>query len=376
MSAPSNAPPVKDWQVGAVKFLAPRINKSGGKAISIISTQTNRVLAVPTPMMRTWGVDDFENADGTRDGKYSMSLNFPHEEDATPATAAFLEKLQAFENMILDAAVENSVAWLGKKKSRESCEDSFKPFLKYPKDKNTKEVDLSRPPTVRPKVPCYDGVWNIEIFDTRMKALFPASDPSDGRTPIDWVPSQSNVACVLQCGGIWSTGMGWGVTWKVTQCVVKPRDVQSVYGVCQIELSDADRAGIEGDAEPEPVPVPALKAAAPPQRVAAPAPAFDTQVPDSDDEAESAPESVSEPTPDAEPELVPAAPKPTVAVRPAAPKVAAPKGSDAAQPAAEPAAKPAAKLVPKKAPAPAEDSAAAPAEAPKKKKIMVKAPVI
>lgn len=363
MSAPANAPPVKDWQVGAVKFLAPRINKSGGKAITILSQQTNRVLAVPTPMMKTWGVDDFEDADGKRDGKFSMSLNFPSEDEMTPATEAFLEKMKAFEALILDAAVENSLSWLGKKKSRESCEDSFKPFLKYPKDKNTKEVDLSRPPTLRPKVPCYDGVWNIEIFDTRMKALFPPSDPSDGRTPIDWVPSQSNVACVLQCGGIWSSPLGWGVTWRVTQCVVKPRDVQSVYGVCQIELSEADRAGIEGDSEPsEPAPEPvAAKAAELPKRAAV-ASVFDTQVPDSDDEA--APEPAAEPVSEPAAEPAPAAPKLKVAVKPAAPKIAD---------AAEPASKPAVKLVPKKAPA---DDSSAPAEAPKKKKILVKAPVV
>ena len=54
----------------------------------------------------------------------------------------------------------------------------------------------------------------------------------------------SQVACVLQCGGIWKGGKGWGLTWKVIQCVVKPREVVSVYGQCRVMLSDEDRGAI------------------------------------------------------------------------------------------------------------------------------------
>jgi hypothetical protein len=51
---------------------------------------------------------------------------------------------------------------------------------------------------------------------------------------MDFVPKKSRVACVLQCGGIWIGGKGWGVTWKLTQCVVKPPEVISVFGTCHI----------------------------------------------------------------------------------------------------------------------------------------------
>ena len=54
----------------------------------------------------------------------------------------------------------------------------------------------------------------------------------------------SQVACVLQCGGIWKGGKGWGVTWKVIQSVVKPREVVSVYGQCRVLLSEEDRGAI------------------------------------------------------------------------------------------------------------------------------------
>ena len=68
--------------------------------------------------------------------------------------------------------------------------------------------------------------------------IFPCEN--ENVTPVDFIPKMSSVACVLQCGGIWIGGKGWGLTWKLIQCVVKPREVVSVYGKCQISLSAED----------------------------------------------------------------------------------------------------------------------------------------
>jgi hypothetical protein len=51
----------------------------------------------------------------------------------------------------------------------------------------------------------------------------------------------SKVACVIQCGGIWYNGKAWGITWKLIQCVVKPKEVVSIQGVCHIQLSEEDK---------------------------------------------------------------------------------------------------------------------------------------
>jgi hypothetical protein len=55
----------------------------------------------------------------------------------------------------------------------------------------------------------------------------------------------SNVACVIQCGGLWFGGKGWGITWKLNQCVVKPQQVVSVYGKCHIQLSNDELTAID-----------------------------------------------------------------------------------------------------------------------------------
>jgi hypothetical protein len=230
-----------EWDTSAIKFMPPKINDRGGMSINIISTQTNRSLHISTPMMMTWGIADYDDGTGG-DGKFNMTLNFPTEDYRKPSTDAFLQKVKDFENEILDQAVKNSELWWGEEMSREVCKHSFFPFLKYQYLKGTKKIDTTKSPSIRAKVPCYDGKWAIELYDTSDKMIFPCDN--DRVTPPDFVPKLSQVACVLQCGGIWKGGKGWGVTWKVIQSVVKPREVVSVYGKCRVMLSEEDRGAI------------------------------------------------------------------------------------------------------------------------------------
>jgi len=223
--------------------MPPKVNDRGGKSINMISTQSNRSLHITTPMMMTWGIADFIGENGESDGKYSISLNFPNEEYRKPATDQFLQKLKDFENQVLDDAVRNSELWWGEAMSREVCKHTFFPFIKYTKNKDTKKIDPAKPPSIRAKVPFYTGRWAVEIYDTKNQQIFPCEN--ENLTPIDFVPKLSQVACVLQCGGIWIGGKGWGLTWKLIQCVVKPREVISVYGKCHIQLSEEERETIE-----------------------------------------------------------------------------------------------------------------------------------
>ena len=271
-----------EWDTSAVKFLPPRVNDMGGKAINVISRQTNRSLHITTPLMMTWGISDYVNEHGESDGKFSITLNFPNDEYSTEATNEFLQKMKDFENKILDAAVENSEQWWGETMSREICKHTFFPFLKYRKNKDTKKLDYESPPSVRAKVPKYGDKWNVELYDTESNQMFPCDDPD--ATPPDFVPKMSNIACVLQCGGVWIGGKGWGLTWKMVQGVVKPRVNNSIYGKCQIQLSTDEKEKINStpvvnDDDDD---------------VVATTDAVDTIVEDSDGEAE---EETPEPTP-------------------------------------------------------------------------------
>ena len=237
---------VNAWTPGAFKFMPPKVNDKGGKSISVISTQSNRSLHVSTPLMTTWGISDFVDPQtGESDGKFQISLTFPNENYSNKSTDLFLDKMKQFEASIIDAAAKNSELWWGETLDMGILKHTFFPTLKYPKVKGTKKPDLTKMPNINAKVPFYEkeNKWNVEIYDTTGNLMFPCEN--EDLTPSHFVPRLSNAACVIQCGGIWIGGKGWGVTWKLIQAVVKPKEVLSVFGKCHIKLSEEDMSAIE-----------------------------------------------------------------------------------------------------------------------------------
>ena len=237
---------VNTWVPEAIRFTPPKVNDKQGKSINIISNQTGRGLHISSPLLTTWGISDFvDPTTGVSDGKFSLSLTFPNEEYANKNSKLFLEKLVAFEQAILNEAVKNSELWWGEKLTLEILKYSFFPILKYPKIKGTKKPDMTKSPTLSAKVPFYEkeNKWNVELYDTAGNLIFPCEN--DELTPTHFVPKLSNVACVLQSGGIWIGGKGWGVTWKLVQAVVKPKEVVSVFGKCHISLSEEDKVAMD-----------------------------------------------------------------------------------------------------------------------------------
>jgi hypothetical protein len=249
---------VNAWVPEAIRFTPPKVNDKQGKSINIISNQTGRGLHVSSPLLTTWGISDFvDPTTGVSDGKFSISLTFPNGEYATKNSSAFLDKIKAFEQAVLVEAVKNSELWWGEKLTLDILKYSFFPILKFPKIKGTKKPDMTKSPTISAKVPFYEkeNKWNVELYDTNGQMIFPCDN--EDLTPAHFVPKLSNVACVLQCGGIWIGGKGWGVTWKLVQAVVKPKEVVSVFGKCHINLSEDDKEAMNADAEaPAPVAVP------------------------------------------------------------------------------------------------------------------------
>lgn len=319
---------VADWDPSAIRYMQPKVNDRGGKSINVISTQTGRSSHIATPLMMTWGIADYvDEKTGESDNKFTISLNFPNEDYSTAATRDFLKKMKAFETQLLQDAAKNSEAWFGEEMSLEVVKHMYFPFLKYSKDKVTKKFDYTKPPSIRAKVPNYDNRWVVEIYDTESKRLFPSDNPV--HTPMDFIPKKSNVACVLQCGGLWFGGKGWGLTWKLVQCVVKPSaESQSIFGRCHIQLSSDElqsmsknpAQGEEDDDEEE-------------EQVANP---VSTEVEDSDEEQEQEQEPEPEPVvetkpvvkkvvkkavPEPEPEPVVEVTDTAVAVEPAKKKV-------------------------------------------------------
>jgi len=231
-----------------VRYTKPRVNKSGGKSVGILNSNTNKQLMLSTPLMLTWGVNEFvDEKTGRR--SYDMALQFPGGDYATEQTNQFLEAILEFQAKIKRDAVSNSKEWLNKAKMSDEVVDAlFHPMLKYPKDKNTDEPDFTRSPTLKIKLDYWDNSFSCEIYDLNQKLIFPSPD-NTGLGPLDLIPKATTVALVIKCGGLWFANGKFGCTWKLEQAVVKPRT--SYKGRCLINLSSEDTQRLQAQKEEE-----------------------------------------------------------------------------------------------------------------------------
>jgi hypothetical protein len=219
-----------------ISYAKPKINAAGGKNITIMNSRLRKSTYLSTPLMLTWGMSEFRD-DKSGKVSYELSLQFPNADYPDEEGEMFLEKLKNFEERIKADAITNSKEWFNKPKMSADVVDAlWTPMLKYPKSKETQEQDYTKAPTLRVKVPFWDGDWKIELYDMEEHQLWPSTKVS---SPVELIPKLTRVACVLQCGGIWFANGKFGVTWKLFQAVVKPP--QSLRGTCHIKLSSNDR---------------------------------------------------------------------------------------------------------------------------------------
>ena len=206
-----------------IKYSSPKTNSVGGKSVNIFNKLNNSRLNISTPMMLTWGASDYvDKSSGQGNGKFEMSLQFPNEDYKNEEASLFLENLKNFETKIKTDAFANSKNWFGKvHKSLDIVEELYSPMLKYSKDKNTGECDLTKAPSIRVKIPVWEGTWRCEVYDDEGTKLFPGAS---NVTPIDLIPKATNVKVLMTCGGIWFANGKFGITWKLVQAMVqKPR---------------------------------------------------------------------------------------------------------------------------------------------------------
>jgi hypothetical protein len=226
--------------VNTLVFCAPKATAQGAKSVNILNPTTKTGLTLSTPLMLTWGASDYK-AEGEEkgNGKFEMSLQFPSKEYANEDTDAFLAKMQALEDKIKENALDRSKEWFGKvHKSSEVVDALWTPMLKYPKDKNTGEYDYSKKPTLRVKLPQWEGVWKSEIYDEDAIKLFPSTDGSS--SPLDFLKKGSNVMCIIQFGGIWFINGKFSANWKLVQAMVQ-RPRATLQGQCFIKAKPQDK---------------------------------------------------------------------------------------------------------------------------------------
>ena len=229
------------FNVNDIMYTTPKATPQGAKSVNILNKRTKTGLTLSTPLMLTWGAAEFvDQATGQGDGKFTLSLQFPGKEYENEDTTAFLKNMKALEDKIKADALVYSREWFGKvHKSAEVVDALWTPMLKYSKNKATGDYDYSRAPTLRVKLPQWEGVFSSEIYSEDGDKLFPKTD-SPSVTPLEYLKKGSNIMCLIQFAGIWFVNGKFSASWKLIQSVVqKPK--ATLQGQCFIKLKTQDK---------------------------------------------------------------------------------------------------------------------------------------
>jgi hypothetical protein len=226
----------KDFNPSALTYGKARLGNKGGKTIPVLMNGHNLVLQFPLVM--TWGVNEWDYDDSDKK-KYDLNLQFGERSaDLSTSEGYFFASLKKFQEKVLNDSVANSKEWFGKSKmSKEVAEALMYPILKYPKDKESGEPDTSRYPNVKLKIPCWDNVFKVELYDMNKNQLFsPKMQENTTRTPVDLIEKRAHLKGLMECTGVWHAGGKFGVTWKLVQAQVRPP--VRIQGFCIMDDSD------------------------------------------------------------------------------------------------------------------------------------------
>ncbi|AGE56588.1 hypothetical protein ATCVNEJV2_309L [Acanthocystis turfacea Chlorella virus NE-JV-2] len=195
----------KTFDAALIGFGQVEKNKMGGKFVPLTNTSgTKTRFTIQTPTMHLpFGISAYRERPDMEPQSYSADLSF-RGMDTDDNIATFYNKIQALDSHLLDAAVENSVEWFGKKKSRELLEDTYRPLTK---------VDAAGKfaPNMKFKIAMQNGAPNVRVFDTDKKAI-----------TVDDIPRGSKVKIIAEIASIWMVGSGtmWGLTFRAAQILV------------------------------------------------------------------------------------------------------------------------------------------------------------
>jgi len=179
-------------------------NSRGGKFIPIVGkngTKTRMTVQFPT-LHLPFGISGYREKPEDEPASYSADLSFRGIND-NENIQILLDKMDALDKHLLDAAYENSMAWFGRQKSREVLEHTYRKLTKV-------DATGKYPPILKTKIAMMNGKPNVHIFDV-------------DRTPItiEDVPRGSSVKVIAEIASIWHVGStAWGVTFRAVQILV------------------------------------------------------------------------------------------------------------------------------------------------------------
>lgn len=273
---------VKNFDINKITYGAVKANK-GGKGKSGGIYYNGKKLILQFPLMFTWGASEMIDED-TKKKSYSVSI--PIKDDPREVSHPLFKVMSAIQKKVLDDASDRSKEWFGKTMTRDVAEALFTPLVKYPKVSKTDSTpDYSKTPSLKTKISFWEDKFTIEIYNMDKEPLFgpqvgvyadatekkavvaeekaeASEDPDDQEeatrlrviadraaanallaktdplAPVTLMPQATNMAGLIECGGLWFTGTGFGVTWKLVQAKIRPP--VKITGFCMVDDEDEE----------------------------------------------------------------------------------------------------------------------------------------
>ena len=196
-----------DFDVKNITITAPKALQSGAKSSWLNYNGGTLTMQTAEDMSTPFGLNC---ADKFGPPEYSVDLSF-RGADQRPDIKLLQEKLQSFDEFMIDQGVKNSKLWFKADLSRDVIKAFYTPMVKYSKDKDGNV--LSYPPTIKLKMRRTNEQFNTKFYD---KTGTPHKD-----TPVeDLIVKGATLTVIMECRSVWFSGSKYGVTWQAKQIAI------------------------------------------------------------------------------------------------------------------------------------------------------------
>jgi len=234
--------------ISKISFGDIRQNKAGGKTVPIKYNGQSLQIRLPR-MYYPMGVNIKDTDNGT---SYTLSATLkgcdPYAKEEAGSDAGDVGLLYNFllniQEKLVKNATENSVKWFGKARKEDVIRDTMKAVLNPSVEKVDGEWKPTGkyPPSLRMKVPVYDGKVSMDVSSHDGK---PLEVDTDNLAQI--FPKRVEASIVVS-PSVYVSGQGFGVTWRVTYARVSPPTRMTAADVFKDEIE-------QENSKPTPAPV-------------------------------------------------------------------------------------------------------------------------
>ena len=194
-----------DFDASKITFRAPKVLDSGAKQV-YLDYEGRALLTQTASMPIPYGLNVYDKAGPT---SYSVDLSFRGVETDEKAKA-FYDMMVAFDELMIEAGIENSQAWFKMPNaSRDVIKAFYTPSVKVSLDRDGKPKPY--PPTFKVKLPKKNGSFETTFYDEKKR-------PYEGVGVEDLLVKGARAVFLLRCTGLWFAGSKFGASWKATQC--------------------------------------------------------------------------------------------------------------------------------------------------------------